>query len=451
MRDLIVMIGFIGLLPICFMRPAVGMLVWTWFAIMNPHRETYGFAQTFAFNQYIVLVVVAGWLLSKERKTPMMTMGILTVFLWFGWTLVTTIYAPDPDTSFEFFYRIPEKVFIYIVFMFILIDRAERVVAMVWMFCMCIGYYSFRNGVVGILKGGGNLGNAENFGPMGTLIQDRNHLGLAMVMILPLLHFLSKHVAENRLKLLLNGVMFFNIVAIFVSYSRGAFLALLCVGAYYWFGVKNKFTYLVVALVVGISGYSMMPQEFKDRMNIAEKIKTDESFQGRVRAWEFATLIADMRPMLGGGFRVTENPMMVKKYGEAVGHTKPLAAHSVYFQVLGEHGYFGLGLYLLMMVCAYFSTVLTRRRTKNVPGQEWAYDLAGALQASQIGFAFGSAALSLAYFDGFYIIIALCFILNYLTAKRSEELTRIKGKKKVSVRYVPIFGRSHEKHKEGTV
>lgn len=422
MRDLIVMIGFLGLLPLCFLRPAVGVLVWTWFAIMNPHRQAYGFAQTFGFNLYITVIVAAGLLVSSDRKTPLLTGGIALMFAWFGWTWLTTRYAIDPANSLEFFHRIPLKVYIFVLFLTILIDRSERVIAAIWMFCICIGYYGARNGIVGILKGGGNLGRAEDFGPIATMIQDRNHLGLVMVMTLPLLHFLAKHVEEKFVRLTLRFVLFFTFVAIFVSYSRGAFVALLCMGVYYWFGIKNKFVYLLAALVIGVGAYTVMPPEFKERMNIAEKIQTDESFQGRVHSWNFAKLIADMRPYVGGGFRINESVIAVEQYGEAVGHTEPLAAHSIYFQVLGEHGYVGLSLFVGTLVAAYFATMRIRRRTKNAPGQEWAYDLAGALQAGQFAFLLGGAALSLAYFDGLYLLLTVIFVLDYLTAKRCAEL-----------------------------
>ena len=59
---------------------------------------------------------------------------------------------------------------------------------------------------------------------------------------------------------------------------------------------------------------------------------------GRINSWHMAFNVANDRPLVGGGFELY-TPKTFARYApnpEAI-HS----AHSVYFQILGEHGYVG--------------------------------------------------------------------------------------------------------------
>jgi putative inorganic carbon (HCO3(-)) transporter len=49
MRDAILFLMIMGALPFAFKRPVIGIFLWTWVSLMNPHRLTYGFAYSFPF------------------------------------------------------------------------------------------------------------------------------------------------------------------------------------------------------------------------------------------------------------------------------------------------------------------------------------------------------------------------------------------------------------------
>ena len=68
MRDVLLVTFMIALLPLILWRPAWGALAWVWFGLMNPHRLTWGFAQTLPFAQAIGIATVIGALFSPEPK-----------------------------------------------------------------------------------------------------------------------------------------------------------------------------------------------------------------------------------------------------------------------------------------------------------------------------------------------------------------------------------------------
>ena len=80
--------------------------------------------------------------------------------------------------------------------------------------------------------------------------------------------------------------------------------------------------------------------------------------------------------------------------------------------ILAEHGYVGLGLFLIIWFLAFRLIGRLRRRSKDVPQAKWIFDLANMCQVSLIGYAVGGTFLSLAYFDLPYNIVVLLVVAN---------------------------------------
>lgn len=88
-------------------------------------------------------------------------------------------------------------------------------------------------------------------------------------------------------------------------------------------------------------------------------------------------------------------------------------AHSIYFQMLGEHGFPGLGLFLLLGVTTWRTAARIARQTLNQAEYgAWVPLLMRMVQVSLAGFAVGGAFLSLAHFDLPYYIISLVVLVD---------------------------------------
>ena len=97
------------------------------------------------------------------------------------------------------------------------------------------------------------------------------------------------------------------------------------------------------------------------------------------------------------------------------------AAHSIYFQVLGEHGFVGLSLFLLLWVLVWFGAGWLRRNGRLQPESAWTSDLGAMIQASLAGYAIGGAFLSLAYFDLPYNLMLLVVIAKRWVTEMAWE------------------------------
>jgi putative inorganic carbon (hco3(-)) transporter len=85
---------------------------------------------------------------------------------------------------------------------------------------------------------------------------------------------------------------------------------------------------------------------------------------------------------------------------------------------------------LMLYAAAWFNTSSVLRMTRDDPGLDWANKLARALQVSMVGFAVGGALLSMAYYDGFLILLALsgalAMTVRQASAKTAPNMPRWK-------------------------
>jgi len=159
--------------------------------------------------------------------------------------------------------------------------------------------------------------------------------------------------------------------------------------------------------------FAFMPDAWFERMGTIQSFEEDESALGRINAWYFAFNLAVARPFLGGGFG-TFDPILFLQYAPDPNDFHD--AHSIYFEVLGEQGFVGLALFLLLGVLTYRSASWIIRKTKKRPDLDWANHLAAMIQVSLIGYAICGAFLGLAYFDFLYVLIAIIILTRKIVA-----------------------------------
>ena len=124
---------------------------------------------------------------------------------------------------------------------------------------------------------------------------------------------------------------------------------------------------------------------------------------GRINAWKMAYNLACDR-FFGGGFEIYDRTVFAL-YAPMPDDVH--AAHSIYFQALGEHGFMGLGLYILLAVLTWRKAAWILKATTGMDEFKWAANLARMIQVSMVGFAVGGAFLSLLYYDVPYYLMAI--------------------------------------------
>src|SRR5690606_25370785 len=95
--------------------------------------------------------------------------------------------------------------------------------------------------------------------------------------------------------------------------------------------------------------------------------------------------------------------------------------HSNYFQALGEHGWPGLALYLLLLLLTWRLGSNIIKLCRGRPELYWARDLAVMLQAALVAYAVGGITITHAFWEPFYLFIALLTVTRSLVRKELES------------------------------
>jgi probable O-glycosylation ligase (exosortase A-associated) len=142
----------------------------------------------------------------------------------------------------------------------------------------------------------------------------------------------------------------------------------------------------------------------------------DTSAAARLQSWRTATEIAVNHPLFGEGFRALWiREIWESFYGQ--GYLAVQDAHSIYFEVLGEHGFLGLGLYLLLLANTMLTLGRVRRRWRGDAQHAYLAGYAEMTQTALYPYLAAGAFLGVAYFDLYFLLVATSAILAALSAK----------------------------------
>jgi putative inorganic carbon (HCO3(-)) transporter len=417
MRD-IVLVLVTGLLLLgAFKNPVWGTYLWAWFSLMNPHKLTYGFAFTLPFAQAIAAVTLVMWVAAKNRRmvplTPL-TAVWASVFLWMT---VTSFFAMNhPDLVLERWIFVAKIQLMLLVTMMLVVE-AKHLKTLVIIVTLSVAFYGIKGGVFVVATAGG----ARVWGPPGGLLQGNNELAVGLTMLVPYLYWM-RHIAQNKwLKLGLMLCIVLCVLSILGSQSRGALLAIVAMAAF--LGLKSdKPVRMTLLLCLGLLiAIALMPDTWSNRMDTIGTYKEDSSAMSRIWTWTTMWNAAVDRPFVGAGFRA-DSTLVFGLYAPQGGQWQIFegliyVAHSIYFQMLGEHGFVGLGLFLGMWGAVWLRARKLIKLTKDLPElQDWMPMLMRMTHVSIIAFLAGGAFLSLAYLDLAYYIVGYVIIADRLVS-----------------------------------
>lgn len=402
MRDVIVMILVLGTLPYIVLRPWIGVLVWTWLSLMNPHRLAWGFAYDFPFVMIVAALTLGMLPFARQQKSLPWSPLLIVWFLWIGWMSLSTPFALVPEEA------VPEwertmKIQLMILATLVLIRTRTQIEALVWVLAFSIGFFGIKGGLFTVLTGGNYL----VWGPLGSFITGNNEVALAILTVLPLFRYLQVRATNKWVARAMLACMLLCAAAVLGSWSRGALVGAAAMFMVMWLKTKRKWLSGMAIAVAGAVFLAFLPQGWFDRMSTIKDYDQDASALGRINAWGFAVNLANDRPIVGGGFRAFD-PDLFLRYAPIPDDFHD--AHSIYFEVLGEHGYIGLLLFVSVAALSYGMGRRIKRLSEGREDLRWAADLASMVQVSLVGYGVGGAFLGLAYFDLPYCLMAVMLL-----------------------------------------
>ena len=412
MRDLLMLGIFLGALPFVFRHTWVGVLLWTWISVMNPHRLAFGFAHDAPFAAVAAGATILSLFITRDKLSMPWDPPVKVLFAFVVWMCLTTAFAFYPLLSWDQLNKVL-KIQLMTAIAFAALRERKHIELFIWVNVLSLGFFGFKGGVFTIrTEGGGRV-----WGP-GGFIEGNNELAVALIMVIPLMNYLRMVATRSWIRLGLLTLMLLTTVAALGSQSRGALLAVSAMGLFMWFRSERKIAAGILIGITAVGLLAFMPSSWDQRMDTIGTYEQDTSAMGRIDAWKMTINLAG-RNFFGGGFEIYRPDIYAMFAPDSI-HLQ--GAHSIYFSVLGEHGYVGLLLFLTIWVLAFRTAGQIRQEAKKRGETLWLHYLAGMCQVSMVGYLVGGAFLALAYFDLPYnVLVVLVVSLRWLREKRWES------------------------------
>jgi putative inorganic carbon (hco3(-)) transporter len=419
-RDAAFLGAWIVLLPLMLQGAQLGVLVWTWTSLLGPNEILYGLAAGVPFSK-IAAIVTLGLMLAGVgggiRLRWNGTVLLLIAFGLVGLASQATGLAADSAPGWSIYEDLVKSLLLAVVVTAVMRDRV-RLHAMLLAICLGIAFTGVGEGGKFLLSGGGHkvLGSGS--------VGDNNRVALDVLMIMPLLYYIHATAQRRvvRIVCLATGAMC--VICVVATASRAGFIGLAVLGLVFALTSRRKVLSLTLVALLTLAGTQLVSNSWMERMNTIQSAENDDSFMARVGAWKIATAIALERPLVGGGFHATEHlEIWTAHFAQAsrldiltIGPPGPFAraAHSIYFEVLGDLGFLGLTLFLVLLWIAWRNGTVVRRLVRRSGRNDlaWAAGMAGTLQVGLIMFLVVGASLSVAYHDIDFLFMATLMALR---------------------------------------
>ena len=380
--------------------PWIGVLAWTVLSIMNPHRLSW-ILYSMPVAATVAGATMLGILLNRKDWRLPVTLPTVVFIMLALWFCITYQFSFNPDSSYYQLSKVMKIDFMILISMG-LIRTKRQIIALLWALVISLGIYGVKGGIFTLATGG----SYHVLGPAGSYIEGNNELALALIMVIPLMQVLRNESTNPWVRHGLLTAMVFTAVASLGSQSRGALLALVAMGGILWWRGKSRLGAGVAMVVMAFLLLGFLPESWFQRMNTIGEFHEDASALGRINAWWMAWNLARAN-FFGGGFEIY-TPAVFSQYAPVPDDLH--VAHSIYFQILGEHGFVGLVLFVVLWLTVWWLAGRLRLRGDARPETLWVSHLAAMVQVSLVAYGVGGAFLSLAYFDLPYYLLVLVVV-----------------------------------------
>ncbi len=409
MRDVAFTALVLAILPFILRRPVIGLLTYAWLSLMTPYRYAFGFAHEFPFVLIVAVCTLISIALNRDQ-VRYDSNGILMLLLALPlWTCVTTLFALERESAVT---RLEEvlKSFLFVHICAMLLRTRQQIHWMLWVIVISVGFYGIKGGIFTIATGGGG----RVLGPPGkSYLTDNNSIAVAMILVIPLMHYLRLVATSMWVRHGLLAAMGLSAMAVLGTFSRGGFLAVCVMLVYLWLKSSRKLLAAILVVPLIPLAIGVLPKTWFDRMDTISTYEEDGSAMSRITTWTMLFNVANDRPLVGGGFEMY-SPRTSARYSPAPDAVH--SAHSIYFQTLGEHGYVG---FLIFVSIGISTWVVARRTIARARGRDdllWSAQLARAIQVSLIGYAVGGAFVNIGYWDLYYYLVVIMVLVHRLAA-----------------------------------
>lgn len=413
MRDMVLFGAMLFLVPLGMANAFIAYLLCGWVSMLSPAYYLYGFMDDVRFNLIFAVITIGALLVGRDRFKNRLgylnpTVVLMLLFMIHGILCALFAYPGNPlneTLAIQFV-----KTLIYCLLAPLLLTTRFRLHALLLMLALGLGFHGVVEGLKVIKSGGGH----RPLGIPSSMMSDNNQLAVAMVMALPIFFYLYQYSQRKLVRIAFLCTIALTVTCVLGTMSRGGLVGLLALALWFVLTSRHKVAALSLIVVLGVGTIALAPERMFSRVGTIQEIETDTSFMGRVSAWKISSAVAMRNPAFGGGFHAIQYTPTWDMYRYEQGflgwvRTPPpdergKAAHNIFFEVLGDLGFIGLGLFGLLFLNAFRARAEIRRLTKGGRWL-WARDMSDMLFLALFAYMVSGSAVSMAYFEPFYVLL----------------------------------------------
>jgi probable O-glycosylation ligase (exosortase A-associated) len=416
MRDL-VLIGFLAaLLTLGLRRPFLFVLAYIYVDTVSPQRLSYYLLNSIPLSMIVAFLALAGWALGDPKAGLRVTarQGLMMVLL--AYAGVTTIYADFPIDAQEK-WEWAWKALAFAAFLPFTLRSRLRIEAVLLFLTISAAAIVIVGGLKTMASGGGygvlNLMIDNNSG-----LYESSTISAIAVGLIPLILWFTKFGTifppDWRVKTFCFGLVFACLLIPIGTEARTGLICIAVLGLLMLRDMKRRLLFIGGAIALAAAAIPCLPSSFTNRMETIQGFQGDQSAGTRLAVWAWTWDYAQAHPFGGGFGAYRSNHIQVQMVStQAAGSTEVVteadearAYHSAYFEMLGEQGFPGLILFLLIHAIGLIRMEIIRRRYRRLTGEmAWVAPLAAALQHFQIIYLIGAAFVAIAYQPFVYLIL----------------------------------------------
>lgn len=441
MLDLGLAAFLFGLLGLGLRRPFLWVLAYLYVDILAPQKIGWLLLPSLPVSLIGFCAAFLGWIYVDDKRDSRFTWRQFLMIVLLAWVGMTTIYADFHDEALEKWSWV-WKAMLFAIFLPLTLRTRVRFEAAVLFMVLSAGAIII-GGAIKTLATGGGYGELRLFVNDNTGLYEGSIISCVAIAIIPLIFWLARHgtiYPRNWMVKLFALALTF--ACLLIPVGTQARTGLLCIALLFLLSlrtVKRRMLYIGIIGALGLAAIPFLPKSYTDRMNTIENHQKDESASTRVAVWKWTLNYVKDHPF-GGGFEAyRSNRLNIEtRDAETSGSTTAVeiqevvqegrAYHSSYFEMLGEQGWPGLFLWLLLQGSGVWQMERLRRRWRKraeEPGAgeqfQWQAPLANALQQAQLIYLLGSFFVGIAYQPFILMLIGLqCGLWTYLRRKERE-------------------------------
>ncbi|HEX8641561.1 MAG TPA: putative O-glycosylation ligase, exosortase A system-associated [Allosphingosinicella sp.] len=438
MRDLGLIAFILALVTLGLKRPFLFTLTYVYIDTVSPQRLSYYLLNSVPISLIAAGFAMAGWVLfdRKEGIRPTVRQGLMLALI--AYSAMTTMHAAVPVEA-ALKWEWAWKAIAFAVFLPFTLRTKLRIEAVILFLVLSCAAIVIVGGIKTMLSGGGygvlNLMVDNNSG-----LFEGSTISTVAIAIIPLILWLAKFGTifppDWRTKIFAGALIFACLLMPIGTEARTGLVCIAVLAVLMLRDVKRRFLYLAGAGMLAMVAVPFLPATFTSRMTTIQGYQADQSASTRLAVWRWTWDYAQQNPFGGGFGAFRQNEIVVQTVDTtSTGGVQVVSArmqadrgrayHSSYFEMLGEQGFPGLALFLLIHGIGLVRMEVIRRRYRRETGElAWVSPLATSLQHFHIILLVGSLFVAIAYQPFPWLVLATQIGLDNWVGRRERTARR---------------------------